>query len=151
MSGCYCLVIAFRSMNSPQRSLVKNTLRYPLNLPLQKLFIVKWVAKVIYLICEMSQKKKLSMACQDKFVVPVMSITHHLRVITISLGFSLVCSAIHSWMLSSTLQPENPINIWIPETQFHCVDQPTRYSWSLTLWENIRGAQWKRGICVSNG
>ena len=114
MSGCYCLVIAFRSMNSPQRSLVKKTLRYPLNLPLQKLFIVKWVVKVIYLIYEMSQKKKLSMACQDKFVVPVMSITHHLRVITISLGFSLVCSAIHSWMLFFTLQPENPINIWIP-------------------------------------
>ena len=44
-------------MNSPQHLLVMNTLCYSLDYPLEKLLIVKIVAKVVYLIHEASQKK----------------------------------------------------------------------------------------------
>ena len=48
--------MAFCGMNSPQHLLVMNTLHYSLDYPLEKLLIVKIVAKVVYLIHEASRK-----------------------------------------------------------------------------------------------
>ena len=50
------LFVAFRGANLPWHLLVMNTLRYLFDYPLEKLFIVKRVAKVIYLIHEPSWK-----------------------------------------------------------------------------------------------